>query len=441
MQFDRIRDAFINDALTLVRIPSVGHPEPGYVNGKNAADCLAAALAIFARFGFRTFTDPEGYYGYAEIGAGPLFGILGHLDVVPARREDGWNTDPFVPAVIDGRIYGRGIQDDKGPLLTAAYALKSLLDEGAVLKYRVRFILGIAEETSWACINHYVAKEEIPVMSFTPDSGFPFVYAEKGLLQVEYSTKAPAKTAFSGGDSMNAVAAFAHTGRHAGIEAALRAHGYAFKEQGEQIEVVGRGAHAKNPWRGENAIFHLAQAIRESGGGDCAVDFLCDCLVGKERFEGFSDENFEDFSGPLSVNCGVVTAGPEGTRIGLDLRLPVTTTTREQVLELLRARGAEYGLEMKQVDWLRSIYLPLDSELALALTHAYQSVTGDTQSKPKVSGGATYARALDNCVAFGPNFPGEETTEHMPNEYAKIDNLMKAMEIYAVALDQLVVAH
>lgn len=134
---------------------------------------------------------------------------------------------------------------------------------------------------------------------------------------------------------------------------------------------------------------------------------------------------------------GMASGDENGTRIGLDLRLPVSQN-KEKILGMLQEKGAQYGLEMKEVDWLRSIYLPLDSELAVALMKAYQSVTGDTESKSKISGGATYARALDNCVAFGPNFPGEETSEHMPNEYAKVENLMKAMEIYYVALKDLV---
>ncbi len=442
MTLEAYRKDFVQAAMAMVRVKSVaGRPEPGCPNGKETVECLRAALKILAQLGFSTYADPEGYYGYAEIGQGPLFGILGHLDVVPARREDGWESDPFEPEVRDGKIYGRGIQDDKGPVLAAAYALRALLDGGAKLKYRVRLILGLAEETSWACINRYVEKEEIPVMSFTPDSAFPFIYAEKGLLQVEFTSAAPAKTAFFGGDSMNAVPTFARTAHSAEIEACLAARGFSFKTEGAEIEVIGKGAHAKNPWLGVNAVYHLAQAIYDAGKGDRAVDFIHDCLAGKDRFEGFCSENLEDFSGPLSVNCGKVTAGPEGVRIGLDLRLPVTTAPQEKVLELLRQKGAEYGFAMKQTDWLRSIYLPLDSELASALTAAYQQVTGDKQSKPKVSGGATYARALDNCVAFGPNFPGQPTSEHMPNECAKIDDLMKAMEIYAVALDRLVVAH
>lgn len=437
MQLKEYRDAFVEDALAVVSVASVGKPEEGFPTGKKAVECLEVTLNILKRMGFSTYADPEGYYGYAEIGEGPLFGILGHLDVVPARKEDGWESDPFKPEVRDGRIYGRGIQDDKGPVLAAAYALKALLDEGAKLKNRVRFILGLAEETSWACINHYVAQEEIPVMSFTPDSGFPFVYAEKGLLQVEFTTKTPAKTPFRGGDSMNAVAAFAFTKQDSAVEERLKAHGYEYKIAGGEIETVGKGAHAKNPWLGVNAIYHLVSAMNEAGKGDRAMEFIADCLVDQHQFEGFSKESLEDFSGPLSVNMGMVQADENGTKIGLDLRLPVKTE-KETVLRLLSEKGKEYGLEMKEVDWLCSIYLPLDSPLAKALTKAYQEITGDHESKPKISGGATYARALDNCVAFGPNFPGEETTEHMPNEYAKIDNLMKAMEIYYTALKELV---
>jgi succinyl-diaminopimelate desuccinylase len=438
MQLEKYRDSFIQDAMTLVSIPSVSHSEPGYPTGKNAVKCLETMLGILKGMGFSTYADPDGYYGYAEIGQGPLFGILGHLDVVPARLEDGWESDPFKPEIRNGRIYARGIQDDKGPTLAAAYALKALLDSGAKLKNRVRIILGLAEETSWACIRHYVEKEEIPVMSFTPDGSFPLVYAEKGLLQVEFSTKVPAKTPFRGGDSMNAVAAFALTAQNDAVEAKLKEHGFAYKIVNGEIETEGKSAHAKNPWLGVNAIYHLATALQEAGLGDRALDFITDCLAEKHRFEGFTNEKIEDFSGPLSVNVGMVTADETGTRIGVDLRLPVTYK-KEDAMRLLREKGDEYGLTMTEEDWLRSIYLPLDSPLATTLMAAYQKVTGDTETKPKLSGGATYARALDNCVAFGANFPNVETTEHMPNEYAPIDSLMKAMEIYCTALQALVV--
>ncbi|KAG8239106.1 hypothetical protein J437_LFUL018803 [Ladona fulva] len=51
--------------------------------------------------------------------------VYGHLDVQPARKEDGWNTEPFVLTEKDGRLYGRGATDDKGPVLGWIHALQA----------------------------------------------------------------------------------------------------------------------------------------------------------------------------------------------------------------------------------------------------------------------------------------------------------------------------
>ena len=71
------------------------------------------------------------------------------------------------------------------------------------------------------------------------------------------------------------------------------------------------------------------------------------------------------------------------------------------------------------------------------LMQVYREVTGDTVSQPIASGGATYARAIDNCVAFGPLIHGELVTEHQPNERVVVENLYKAMDIYAHAVYEL----
>ena len=90
-----------------------------------------------------------------------------------------WENEPFKPVIKDGKYYGRGAQDDKGPTLAAIYALKTLLDCGFKLKYRVRFIFGTDEENLWRDMPKYVEKEEIPTVGFTPDSKFPLIYSEK----------------------------------------------------------------------------------------------------------------------------------------------------------------------------------------------------------------------------------------------------------------------
>ena len=96
---------------------------------------------------------------------------------------DDWKSDPFTVNYRDGKAYGRGVQDDKGPTLTAVYAVKALLDEGFTPNYRLRFIFGTDEENLWRGIKVYMEKEEKPDFGFTPDSIFPLIHAEKGVLE------------------------------------------------------------------------------------------------------------------------------------------------------------------------------------------------------------------------------------------------------------------
>ena len=188
------------DICRLVEIPSVLREGGATPFGEAVDRCLDAALAMMERLGFRACKAPDGMYGWAEVGRGPLFGVLGHLDVVPARASDGWEHDPFTPEIRGEYLCGRGVQDDKGPTVAAAYALKSLLDEGAALKKRVRFLFGTDEENLWRGIKAYIQREEIPAEGFTPDSSFPLIYAEKGLLQLILRSGAPSPVACAGGD-------------------------------------------------------------------------------------------------------------------------------------------------------------------------------------------------------------------------------------------------
>ena len=182
----------------LVRIPSVCEEGAGsYPFGPAIDQALQKALQIAGDLGFKTRYGESGYYGFADIGEGAeLLGILGHLDVVPPGNLEDWESDPFEPVEKDGMLYGRGTQDDKGPMLAALFAVKALMQAGVKFHKRVRFIFGTDEETLWRCINRYKEKEEIPGMGFSPDARFPVTFAEKGLLQLrlEGSNNSEVKT-------------------------------------------------------------------------------------------------------------------------------------------------------------------------------------------------------------------------------------------------------
>jgi acetylornithine deacetylase/succinyl-diaminopimelate desuccinylase-like protein len=103
----------------------------------------------------------------------------------------------------------------------------------------------------------------------------------------------------------------------------------------------------------------------------------------------------------------------------------------------LTAAAARYGLAYREFDWLPPLYLSPDHALIRTLMRVYSRASGDLISDPIVSGGATYARAIDNCVAFGGLFPDEPLTEHQPNECIVLKNLYRAMGIYAQAIHEL----
>ena len=67
----------------------------------------------------------------------------------------------------------------------------------------------------------------------------------------------------------------------------------------------------------------------------------------------------------------------------------------------------------------------------------YREQTGEMDSEPITIGGGTYARAMDNAVAFGPMFPGQKELAHQKDEFISIDHLMKIAKIYAYALYEL----
>ena len=111
--------------------------------------------------------------------------IMAHADVVPAGT--GWDQNPFEVVDKKGVLFGRGVADDKGPLLASYYALLALRNNKMLGKYRVRFLVGGNEERGSLCMEHYfhTLKKEQPTLGFSPDSDFPLIFAEKGIMNFE----------------------------------------------------------------------------------------------------------------------------------------------------------------------------------------------------------------------------------------------------------------
>ena len=197
-----------------LRIPSVQGPAtPDAPYGPEVRQSLDHILKTAQDLGFRT-ENVDNHLGWCEYGEGEeMIAVLGHLDVVPAG--DGWTMDPYGGEISDGKIWGRGTTDDKGPTIASLFALAALRDSGLPIRKRIRLLFGCNEETGSADVKYYLAKGgEVPVMGFTPDGEYPVINGEKGIINVtfgaDYSQEGELKLlSIHGGTAPNVVPAFA----------------------------------------------------------------------------------------------------------------------------------------------------------------------------------------------------------------------------------------
>lgn len=173
----------------MVAIPSIrGKEEPDAPFGRGPKQALEEVLKIATELGFHTknIDDKIGYAQYGEDRSdGAYYGVFGHVDVMPLG--EGWNSPPLSLTLREGKLFGRGTLDNKGPILSNLYALYVLKENGVTFDRPVRIVFGTNEETGFGCVKHYLTKEIPPTFGWTPDCKWPVVYGERGRLKVRVS--------------------------------------------------------------------------------------------------------------------------------------------------------------------------------------------------------------------------------------------------------------
>ncbi|MEE0742421.1 MAG: Sapep family Mn(2+)-dependent dipeptidase [Emergencia sp.] len=422
-------DNILKDLQALVAINSVSKRsdcrEMPFGEGANQA--LETALSICEGYGFRV-KNCNHMTGYAEVGEGqPLIGILVHLDIVPAG--DGWKSSPFELRIEDGKIFGRGVTDDKGPAVAVIHAIKELIEEGCVFNHRVRMIFGLAEETGdWDDMEYYKATEEQISYGFTPDADFPAIYAEMGIANASFTfdRKKTCFTHIEGGNAVNMVPDKCTAEYIEGERAVI-------------CSETGKSAHGSTPWDGENAICALMAHLTDRE--DCQLSrFFKECIGTAYNGKALGGYASDKESGEITYNFGLIHTEDDEITLTVDIRYPVTYQIGN-ILDGVRKHLEERGFGDVQVKLLSDVpyaFLDKESDVMMKLLEAYREHTGD-MTPPAVIGGGTYARAMKGIVAFGPMLPGRELTEHQPNEYILQEDLSLAKEIYKTAIRKLAV--
>ena len=405
--------------------------------GVNVANCLQYVLDLAESWGLQTY-NCDNYAGHADfVGAGKeVLGILGHLDVVPAKAEE-WRYPPYEGVIDGGKLYGRGAMDDKGPMIACLFAVKALKEAGFSPKKTVRLIFGCDEETDMQCVQHYFTKKPRPDVAFSPDGDFPVINREKGIYHFDIKCgKLPQGVTLQAGDRANVVASKCCATIQGAVVDISKYPKLSVTKQGDTtvITSVGKAAHASTPQEGVNAthdVLHLlAEMYPDSEVLQFAAHKLCD-TTGKAWGINLCDKE----SGNLTCNVGVLKTDSEGNlTITMDIRFPVTYNC-DYMTQLLR-KNTPQSFEL--VPWHVSdpLFVPGDSKLVTTLMKVYNKDM-KTNLEPIAIGGGTYSRCLSNCVAFGPLFPGEEQTIHMPNECVSLTSLKQMAEVYLDAIYEL----
>lgn len=166
------------------------------------------------------------------------------------------------------------------------------------------------------------------------------------------------------------------------------------------------------------------------------ISFYNSCIGYNLHGENMGCDFFDEVSGQLVFNVGMIDLDTKTAKLTINVRYPVTFDD-EKVYAGIMSVLDKYNLGIVKGKHQEPIYIPEDDPLITTLMEIYKKHTGDTDSKPLVIGGGTYAGAVKNTVAFGARFPGEPELGHQKNECISIENMVKLAEIYAETIYKL----
>lgn len=447
------KELLLKDLAEMIKIPSKleGYDNPEYPFGKNIDDALNAFLKIGEKLGFKT-KNVDKHCGYIEFGEGDeMVGIVGHLDVVP--EGEGWTYPPFELTINDGKVYGRGTIDDKGPMMAALYAMKAVKEKAEIHK-RVRLIIGLNEENDWKGIEYYKEHEELPTVGFSPDADFPCIYSEKALLTVytedDYNENniIKIKGVDCRNNRINVVPKYCAVKLEVteSISEELKKllitkieEDISFTRIQNEFYIETRGiqAHAAHPDLGINAVSKMVILLNEIfnkfGIENKTINLLANKIGNEFDGESLGIKHVNEELGNLTLNLASLELEDGKIKSGMNLRIPGDITiqeVKEKITSELKEINPRYEGEKE------ALYIPKDNELVQKLCKIYNDYTGQNK-EPLAIGGATFARAFKNCVSFGAMNPDKPDMCHQVDEYIELQNLIDSCNIYAIAIYEL----
>ncbi len=387
----------------LAKIPSVlSEPEENMPYGKAVNDAIYLSLNRAKALGLHA----EAWKNQATLvsfkGEEPKLAILAHLDVVPATPE-GWKTPPFEPTVIDNMIYGRGVSDNKGPVVASLYALYAIKSLGIELKHDAMLFLGGCEESGQEDLKDYIGTHKMPKYCFTPDGCFPVGNAERGRIVIICNTDfcSDKILSVSAGKGVNIVPDYAEAQLVDG-----------------KIEAFGSSTHAAHPQNGNNALTALLEKLSDK---DETIKKLSQNFPhGVFNGAGLGLNGGIDISlTQLKIENGKMFFTADGR-----VNLGVSASALAETIQ----KNISFPIQI-QVD--EPHFVSPDSDTVKTLNKVYEEYTpykGGTYTLDAM----TYAHYVDGAVIFGGVIRGDGCANaHGVNECYNLNTLTESAKIFA----------
>lgn len=423
-------DASIQELSRLVAQPSVGAQDWGL------KECAALVGRMLERRGFTIqILSTEGapvVFAERKGRSDKTLLFYNHYDVQPPEPLELWESPPFEPDQRDGKLYGRGVSDDKGHIVARLFALDALLEAEGELPCNIKFIIEGEEETASVHLHQFVLehKERLAADACVWEFGgvdqneVPIQYLGlRGICYIELSVESLSSDVHSGlGGSIFPNAAWRLTW-------ALNT----LKGPDEKIRIPGFYDNVKPPsTRDRELLAALPDVETEYKSRYGVKEFI-------KGLTGGTDLKVEEIFSPTCTICGLTSgyqgAGPKTVQPArasakVDFRL-IPDQTPADVLEKLRAHLDAEGFSDVQIDFLGGeppARTDPDDPFVNIVVDTAEEVYGVPMQKVPMTGGSgpnyPFVHDLGLPVATaGLGYP--DTRAHAPNENIRIDLYLK----------------
>ena len=438
INFKNLIKPYINDLILsiekFVKIPSF-YDEKTINNDTPHGKGINDVLITFAKLGKKEDFKVKLSKHYVELTfgtKGPIIGVFGHLDVVPPQDEK-----QLILKIINNDIIGRGVIDNKGPLLSCFYAIKALKENNLINdNVRIKIFAGSDEQRGSNCLKNYidVEKNEIPMYGFTPDSNFPIVYAEKGCsgLSIEKNIEFKNIISIRGGTADNVVIEEC-TFEVKNIDEIKNKIKVKCKIIGNKITFIGKAAHGSCPSLGVNAFLVGLKELGTINNDHEMIDLY-------ENFIDYSGKKMNAYGygeclGETTYNIGIANFENNKLTLNISFRYPETNFPIKNLVNNLIKK---LNFNLVNESYSKPLIFDKNSKLVKLLVDAYKEETEDKKCTLLTCGGETFAKYCPNVIAFGPGFPNTNNKAHEKDEFINKNDLVKITAIYAHAIYNLI---